>query len=232
MLSLLTFPAGFGLFSMSPFCIKSAMMLQLSGQPWQRSDLLDPSEMPHRKLPVLETPVGRIADSDGIRIWLEEQGAEFDEGLGDAERAHARAWVRLAEYHLGLHLLQMRWNDDTVWTEVRDQIFQPVPGPMRDQISAPVRQEIQNGLQWQGIACFTEAERMQRLEQDLKPISGLAADRPFLMGDRITSADLSMAPFLASMLNTSENSSVSKRLRDDKILCAYLARVFETVPLP
>lgn len=232
MLSLLTFPAGFGLFSMSPFCIKAAMMLELSGLPWQRSDMLDPTEMPHRKLPVLATPDGQIADSDSIRYWLEGQGADFDAGLNTAERAHARAWVRLAEYHLGLHLLQMRWNDDTVWPEVRDQIFQPVPEPMREEISAPVRQEIQNGLQWQGLARFTEAERMHRLEQDLKPIKALTSERPYLMGDRITSADLSVAPFLISMLQTSEASQVSKRLRDDAVLCAYLNRVFETVPLP
>ncbi|NSY38729.1 glutathione S-transferase family protein [Leisingera sp. ANG59] len=232
MLSLLTFPKGFGLFSMSPFCIKAAMMLELSGQPWQRSDMLDPTEMPHRKLPVLETPDGRIADSDGIRDWLEGQGADFDADLDSAARAHARAWVRLAEYHLGLHLLQMRWNDDAVWPEVRDQIFQPVPEPMREEISAPVRKEVQAGLHWQGLARFTEAERMHRLEQDLEPIAALASERPFLMGERITSADMSVAPFLISMLHTSDGSVVSKRLRDYKILCAYLSRVSETVPLP
>ncbi|MBY6140065.1 glutathione S-transferase family protein [Leisingera daeponensis] len=232
MLSLYTFPAGFGLFSMSPFCIKSALMLELSGQPWQRSDMLDPAEMPHRKLPVLETPGGQVADSDGVCDWLEAQGADFDTGLDAASRAHARAWVRLAEYHLGLHLLQMRWNDDAVWPEVQDQIFQPVPEPMREEISAPVRKEIQVGLDWQGLARFTKAERMHRLEQDLKPIAALASERRFLMGTSITSADLSVAPYLISMLHTSEASAVSKRLRDDKILRAYLSRVFETVPLP
>lgn len=232
MLSLLTYPTGFGLFSISPFCIKSAMMLELAGQPWQRFDTLDPTDTPHGKLPVLETPGGRIADSDSIRDWLENQGAEFDTGLDTAGRAQARAWVRLAEYHLGLHLLQMRWNDDSVWPEVRDQIFEPVPAPMREEISAPVRQEIQNGLWWQGIARFTDTERMHRLDQDLKPLEALVSKHRFLMGDRISSADLSVAPFLISMMQTSADSAVSKRLRDDPVLCAYLSRVFEGVPLP
>ncbi|WP_424977652.1 glutathione S-transferase family protein [Leisingera sp. S232] len=232
MLSLLTFPAGFGLFSISPFCIKSAMMLVLSGQPWRRSDMLDPTSMPHQKLPVLETPLGKIADSEGIRDWLEGEGADFDQGLNSAARAHARAWVRLAENHLGLHLLQMRWNDDAVWPEVRDEIFEAVPEAVREEVSSPVRTEIQAGLQWQGLARFTETERMHRLEKDLQPIAELASANPFLLGDRISSADLSIAPFLVSMLQTSKASAVSKRLRDDKILCAYLSRVFETVPLP
>lgn len=232
MLSLLTYPKGFGLFSMSPFCMKTAMMLELSGQPWQRLDMLDPTDTPHRKLPVLDTADGRIADSDSIRDWLEDQGADFDVGLDGAGRAHARAWVRLAEYHLGLHLLQMRWNDDAVWPEVRDQIFQPVPEPMREEISAPVRREIQDGLSWQGIARFSDTERMHRLNRDLQPIAALVSQHPFLMGSRISSADLSVAPFLISMLQTSAESAVSKRLRDDPVLCAYLSRVFETVPLP
>ena len=49
MLTLLTYPPAFGLFSASPFCVKSALMLQHCGQDWQRSDMLDPRKMPHRK---------------------------------------------------------------------------------------------------------------------------------------------------------------------------------------
>ncbi|MEM7320974.1 MAG: glutathione S-transferase N-terminal domain-containing protein, partial [Pseudomonadota bacterium] len=73
MLTLLTYPAAFGLFSASPFCVKAAYMLELSGQKWMRSDLLDPRKMPHRKLPVLRTPERLLPDSDGIRYWLEQK---------------------------------------------------------------------------------------------------------------------------------------------------------------
>ncbi len=42
MLMLYTFPAGFGQFSLSPFCVKAAALLKLSGLDWARRDLDDP----------------------------------------------------------------------------------------------------------------------------------------------------------------------------------------------
>ncbi|PCH65691.1 MAG: hypothetical protein COC12_14250, partial [Rhodobacteraceae bacterium] len=87
MLTLLTFSKGFGLFSLSPFCVKAAYLLQASGQKWRREDLIEPSAMPHRKLPVLRTDDGLIGDSEAIRGWLESKGADFDPGLSDLQKA-------------------------------------------------------------------------------------------------------------------------------------------------
>ncbi len=54
MLTLLTFPAGFGDFSPSPFCTKAAYLLQMSGQTWQRRDISDRRKTPMGKLPELK----------------------------------------------------------------------------------------------------------------------------------------------------------------------------------
>ena len=120
MLTLLTYPSAFGLFSASPFCVKTALMLQHSGQVWQRSDMLDPRKMPHQKLPVLRTPERLIPDSDLIRHWLEQKGAEFDQGLSDVEKAQSRALVRMAEEHLYFHIVLDRWGNDEVWPILRE----------------------------------------------------------------------------------------------------------------
>ena len=100
MLTLLTYPGTPTAFSLSPFCVKAAMLLARSGLPWQREDLSDPRKMPHQKLPVMKTPERLVADSDGIRDWLEEQGLDFDEGLSPQDRARARALTHMAEDHL------------------------------------------------------------------------------------------------------------------------------------
>ena len=97
MLTLLTFPSAFGLFSASPFCVKTALMLQSSGQRWQRSDMLDPRKMPHQKLPVLRTPERLVPDSDLIRDWLEAQGADFDPELSGLQKAQSRTLICMAE---------------------------------------------------------------------------------------------------------------------------------------
>lgn len=84
MLTLLTYPSAFGLFSASPFCVKTAYMLQLAGLHWRRSDMVDPRQMPHSKLPVLRTPERLVPDSDQIRDWLEAQGAKFDGAMPES----------------------------------------------------------------------------------------------------------------------------------------------------
>lgn len=68
MLTLLTYPSAFGLFSASPFCVKTAYMLQLAGLHWRRSDMVDPRQMPHSKLPVLRTPERLVPDLSLIHI--------------------------------------------------------------------------------------------------------------------------------------------------------------------
>ena len=95
MLTLLTYPAGYGQFSLSPFCVKAAYLLHLSGQPWKRQDLNDPRKMPHAKLPVLRTEDRLVPDSDGIRYWLEERGAVFDAGLNTRQSGQSQALITL-----------------------------------------------------------------------------------------------------------------------------------------
>ena len=135
MLTLITYPSAFGLFSASPFCVKTALMLQQAGQHWQRSDLLDPRKMPHQKLPVLRTPERLVPDSDLIRDWLESQGADFDKGLTDLQKAQSRALIRMAEEHLYFQIVLDRWGNDTVWPILRDTFFTGIPAliPQADQ---------------------------------------------------------------------------------------------------
>ena len=70
MLTLVTYPAGLGAFSLSPFCVKAALLLQTSGQPWQRRDSVDPRKTPHGKLTVEWFLDGNLLTT----IWTESGG--------------------------------------------------------------------------------------------------------------------------------------------------------------
>ena len=112
MITLLTYPPAFGQFSGSPFCIKAAHLLNLSGQHWRRENTLDPRMMPHQKLPVIRAEDQLIADSDMIRDYLEAQGAQFDDGLSEIGKSTSRAFIRMAEEHLYFHIVLDRWGND------------------------------------------------------------------------------------------------------------------------
>ncbi|MEX0319836.1 MAG: glutathione S-transferase family protein [Ruegeria sp.] len=232
MLTLLTFPSAFGQFSASPFCVKAAYMLQLSKQPWQRSDLLDPRKMPHRKLPVLRTPERLMPDSDAIRSWLEAQGAEFDAGLSDVQKGQSRALIRMAEDHLYFHIVMDRWGNDEVWPVLRDTFFTTIPTLIRKPVSNSIRKSVLKGLDMQGVSRFSETERLDRVERDLQAISAFLWQSPFLMGEAPTSADLSVGPMLAAMRATPAETPLTRRIDGDKMLCDYIDRIDQTIRLP
>jgi glutathione S-transferase len=232
MLTLLTFPAGFNQFSLSPFCVKAAYLLQVSGQPWKRQDLKDPRKMPYQKLPVLKAGQRQIGDSDNIRIWLKSQGADFDSGLSDVQKAMSRALIRMAEEHLYFHLVMDRWANDHVWPTIRDIYFDEIPGLLRKPVTNGLRKSLLKGLNAHGIARFSETERAARLEADLLAIRSILTQSPFLFGDRPSAADLSIAPMLDAMRVTPVRTALVKRVANDPVLTEYLDRMTQAIPLP
>lgn len=232
MLTLLTYPKGFGRFSNSAFCVKAAYLLVLSGQPWKREDTLDPRKMPYNKLPVLRTDGRLIADSDGIRFWLQSQGADFEPGLSDLQKAHSQALIRMAEDSWYFQVVLDRWGNDDTWPAIRDALFGQIPALLRRPITNKIRKSVRAGLHVQGISRFSESDRMARLDRDLSAIHTYLKLSPFLMGDQPTAADLSVAPMLDGMRNTPGQTPLKQRIIGDKILTDYLDRIEQAIPLP
>jgi glutathione S-transferase len=232
MLTLLTYPRHGDVFSLSPFCVKAALLLTYAGQAFQREDLSDPRKMPHRKLPVLLTPAGLVPDSDDIRRYLETKGTDFDPGLSSREKAHAQALTRLAEDTLYFHVVYDRWANQSVWPSIRDTYFAEIPALIRRPVTHSIRQSVCTGLAFQGTGRFSESERTERLERDLQAVTVLLKEGSFLMGDQITSADFSVAAMLQAMRATMVETSLVRRVSDDPVLSGYVDRVFhEAVPL-
>jgi len=232
MLTLLTFSSGFGLFSLSPFCVKAAYLLQASGQPWQREDLVEPSGMPHRKLPVLKTDTGLISDSESIRAWLESQGADFDPGLNELEKAYSRALIRMADEHLYFHLVMDRWGNDEGWPSIRDQLFGAIPEAARAPVADGIRTTLLTGLETQGISRYSSKERLDMVERDLKAVAAIVGQSPYLFGDQPSAADMSMAPVLDAIRATPARTALVERVANDAVLSEYLDRMTQAIPLP
>ncbi|MEL6452663.1 MAG: glutathione S-transferase family protein [Pseudomonadota bacterium] len=225
MLTLVTYPPAFGEPSASPFCVKAIYTLNLAGQPWQRQDTNDPRSWPKGKLPALWIDDTIIGDSDNIRHWLEENGAELDQGLSDLDRATARAFIRMAEEHMYFHIVLDRWGDNAVWPIVRDTYFAAVPKWLRGFVTSTLRRALLKGMNAQGLGRLTAGERLDRIEPDLKAISDRLWQGPFLFGARPTSADASVAAMLGAMAATPGGTALSRRVKDDLVLSDYVARV-------
>jgi glutathione S-transferase len=232
MLTLLTYPAGFDLFSLSPFCVKAAYLLQLSGQDWKRQDTSDPRKMPMQKFPVLKTSQRLVADSEAIRVWLESKGADFDPGLSDQQKAQSRSMIRMADEYLYFHVVMDRWGNDDVWPTLRETLFHEVPALIRRPVANGLRKTLRKGLNTQGIARFSPQQRLDMLDKDLQALATVLKETPFLFGDKPTAADLSVAPMLDALRATPVNTPVVNRVAKDSVLTQYLDRMTQAVPLP
>ncbi len=225
MLTLISFPGAFGQSSLSPFCVKAEYLLNLSGQAWQREDSNDPRKAPRAKFPVLRTPQGLVHDSDNIRLYLDETGANFDAHLSDVETASARAVQRMMEEHFYFLIVLDRWERDDVWPTIRDTYFSEIPSLLRKPITAALRRTLLKGLRSQGLGRLTWEERMTRADQDLAVLSAHLWETPFLLSDKIGSADASVAAILDTAQSTPIPTLLSERVASDTQLTDYIARV-------
>lgn len=226
MIQLLTFPPAFGLFSSSPFCVKAAYLLNMSGLPWEPEETTDPRKMPFGKLPVIRTDDGKlIADTAQIRAHLEGLGHDFDAGLSPKERAQAHAITRMVEEHLYFHLLLDRWGNPEVWPQVRDVFFSGMPPGLRQVLAWAVRRQILKSVDMQGIGRLGTDQRLQRAAADLDSIRVQLRDGPFLFGATPCSADASVAPMLAAVMATPAETALKRLVSQDGVLPAYVERV-------
>ncbi|AXI48624.1 hypothetical protein C1J03_23060 [Sulfitobacter sp. SK012] len=224
MITLLTYAPAFGQSSPSPFCLKAEWLLNLSSQQWQREDLKDPRKMPHAKLPAIKVDDRIIPDSDNIRVYLEEHGAQFDKGMSDMDKATARAFIRMAEEHMYFHLVMDRWGNDAVWPMVRDTYFDMIPKIVRGVITNRIRKAALQGLHGQGTGRLSEEERMARIEPDFAAISARLWQGAYLFEDAPTAADASVGAVLASIRAAPADTALSRRVSQDQQLSAYADR--------
>lgn len=227
MLTLLSHPGGSGLYSYSMFCTKAAYLLQLSGETWQREDAFDLAAMPHGKLPVLRDGDALIPDSEIIRRFLEDRGADFDPGLNTAQKAESRLLIRWIDEALWAHAVTARWHDEAGWTQLRSTVPAMAPDSLADQIRARILQ----GLDFTGITRFSKAERLQRLHQDLTALRIRLGNRPFLFGSQVTAADCSAAPMIEALSRAPADPEVAAAVQGYPSLVAYADRVAASVPL-
>lgn len=227
MITLITYRAGFGQPSFSPFCVKAMWLLQAAGVAWERKDSDDPRKMPNAKLPVIKVGDKMIPDSQNIQAYLESQGADFWHGATPAERAIGHAFMRMAEEHIYFHLVQDRWGNDDVWSVVREEYFSAIPRLLRKPITSMIRKEVVKGIAWQGIGRFHGAERRARLSQDFAAIRDQLGDKPFLLGDQPSLPDFSVAAMLGGIIATPVKTALQQLVVNDAVLASYAARVSE-----
>lgn len=225
-LTLVQFAPALGVRNASPFCLKTEALLVSSGQPYVTENWADPRKAPKGKLPLLRHRGQLIADSTFIRRYLESTFAiDFDEGLSEAERGVADAFVKFCEEHLYFILFYSRWMEEANWPVLRDAYFGAIPALLRPLITSQIRKQSFNVMKGQGLGRHSREELYALGAADLRSIAGFLGDKPFFMGERATSADATVYAWLSSILDTSLASPLQDAARAHATLVSYTARL-------
>ena len=224
MLTLITFPASFGEPSHSPFCVKAMILLQMSGQPWQREDIANPSSMPHGKLPVLRANGELIPDSEFIEGWLTEQGADFYPDCSSEQKAIGHSITRMVEESLRLTLVHDRWLHDQNWAHIGPLFFEAVPRPIRKLIARKARKSVKAGLMSHGIARMSAEQRLQKVDNDLNALEQIIGTNDFMLGAAPTAVDAAVLPVLSMIDRLPVETAITQLVRSKGWVKGYLQR--------
>ena len=224
MLTLISFPASFGEPSHSPFCVKAMVLLQMSGQSWEREDISNPSSMPHGKLPVMRVNDSLIPDSEFIQDWLTQKGANFYPNCTDEQKAIGHSLARMVEEGLRLALVHDRWLDEQCWPDIWPTFFAEVPRPIRKLIAGKARKSVKAGLMSHGLTRMSPEQRLQKAGNDLDALGQIIGANDFILGDAPTGVDASVLPVLSMIDRMPVETALTQLLRRQDWVDGYLQR--------
>ncbi len=222
MLILLSFPSGFHEPSLSPFCTKAMLLLQMAGVDWRPQWTSNPGKAPLGKLPALRREDGVLPDSNLILDWLDRQGAPMFPD--DADRGDAHLIMRLAETSLYHGIVYDRWARAEGWGRAKPVFFAPVPAALRSLVAGLARRKVLGQLKAQGIAAFSDPDRLTYLRADLDALSAHLGAHPWMLGNRPSAADASILPMLSTLDHLPDDTALRGALRRDARLMDYVAR--------
>jgi glutathione S-transferase len=194
----------------SPFCNKARKILRFKGQPFEvvryngitarRAGKLTPVG----KLPALELDGTLVQDSAAIARALEERHPEPRLYPADpVARAEAGIWESWAGDALYWFEVYYRFAEPDARGKAIAALSEDRPAWERLALTLALRRMYKQKLHAQGIGRLAPEEVDRRLQEHLDQLEAILATRPWLVGDRCTIADLSVAPQLEEMVRTS-----------------------------
>lgn len=225
MITLYCFRRGPGLPDLSPFVVKTMMLLKLAGLDYAE-DRRGYGRAPKGKLPYIDDNGTIVADSTFIRWHIEEsRGFDFDANLNAEQRAIAWAVEKMCEDNLYWFIGRGRWLDDANFARGPAKLFDSVPAPLRPLIKALVRRKIAKSLHAQGLGrhSWPEAERLAI--KDVEALATLIGDKTYLFGETPCGADATVFAFVSGVLSPIWESPVRAAALAKPNLVAYSDRI-------
>ena len=184
----------------------------------------NPFTAPKGKVPYIKVDGKLMGDSTLIIDYL-KQTNDLDKGLSEKERAEGLALQRLVEEHLYFATAWLRWNDETSLKFVREYFLSILPPVIGGFIFKKLHKDFNKAIRGQGMGRHSREEIIQFAKEDLKAVSLLLGDKPFIMGENPTSFDAMLFGFLIQLLGVPWTSPVIEYAKSLPNLPSYCDRM-------
>lgn len=228
MITLHVFGPAQGIPDPSSFVIKADILLQLSGQPFERK-IADLRKAPKGKLPVIIDDGEVVPDSTFIRWHLEKKyNIDFDAGLTPEQRAQSWAIEKMGEDHLYWTSVYDRWMVEDHFRRGPAKFFDKVPALVRPLVLKMVMRSVRANLHGHGMSRHAEADIYRLATRDIDALAALIGDKPYLMGETICAADAFIgACIIMALAPTYPDSPLYQAAAKHANLVAYRRRMLE-----
>ena len=187
--------------NVSPFGLKLETWLRLADIPYIVEPSTDLRRAPKGKLPYIKDDGRLVGDTTLIIEYLKtSRGIDPDAGLDARQRAEALMLQRLFEDHFYFVLAYSRWIDPAGWATLRPAFFGRIPFPAGRLAASYFRRRVARMLHLQGIGRHRPDEIYAMARHDLAAVADYLGDRPFQMGEPLTTVDAVAYAFLANVL--------------------------------
>ncbi len=224
-LKLYVFSPKWGLPTHSPFTLKLATWMRLTGLPHQLVFEDDPRKGPKKKAPWIELDGVPMGDSELIIAHLQATlGVDPDAHLTRRQAAQALVLRRTFEEHFAPIYDYFFFVDDVGWEHARSH-FDFLPALIRPVVLPLIRSDTRKELWLKGIGRHDVDDIAAFARADLDAAATLLDDQPFFFGDRPTTTDCTLYGFLAMVLHAPIASPVQAHLRTLPNLVAFCDRM-------
>jgi glutathione S-transferase len=232
MIRLVQYEAVWGLPNVSPPCMKLETWLRMAGVPYRLAPL-ELANAPKGKVPyIIEEDGMRMGDSTLIIEHLSAKyGKDLDAELTPEQRAISLAFRRMMKENLYWVIVYSRYKDESNWVRYRQMIMasslREVPQDHRLAIADAFRKVILDQLHGHGLGRHTQEEAYRIGIADLTAISDYLRDKPYFMGEQLTTVDATLYATLANIIEVPIACSVKDFGRSRENLVRYCKRMGE-----
>eukprot|EP01122_Echinamoeba_exundans_P008509 TRINITY_DN282_c0_g1_i3.p1 TRINITY_DN282_c0_g1~~TRINITY_DN282_c0_g1_i3.p1 ORF type:complete len:213 (+),score=66.88 TRINITY_DN282_c0_g1_i3:419-1057(+) len=174
------------------------------------------------KLPFIQIGDKVINDSGLIISYLKKNFKDIDAHLTAEQKSISVAFTRLVEEHLYFGSVYFRWiyeQSAKVWLP---EAFRGVPFLLRGFISRMAQKGVKRDLWGQGIARFTDEEKLELMTSDLEALSTfLGKKKNFIVEGEVHELDIVVYSLLANILFVPMSSPLKERLNGYKNLVDF-----------